>query len=119
MIYSIRLTITHLYNQPAANGRHMVRVVPRMIPGRQVLRTHVLDIAPEPEAHRQAYDFFGNSATTCTHTEPHSELAITLSCHVEMAPPQPWRDQSPGVEALRREWQALACGAKAAFGISR
>jgi len=104
MIFSIRLTITHSYAQAAANGRHLIRVLPRTIPQRQHLSTHHLDITPAPDARSTRVDFFGNATTSCTHAAPHGQMSITLACHVEMAPPQPWLDISPPVAALRSGW---------------
>ncbi|MGB3246325.1 MAG: transglutaminase family protein [Sulfitobacter sp.] len=105
MIYNIRLTITHRYNEPAANGRHLVRVLPKSIPDRQHLTTHLLQVYPEPDARSDAPDFFGNMATTCAHTARHAEMSIQLSCHVKMFPPLPWQDQSPNVTVMRRQWE--------------
>lgn len=107
MIYSIRLTITHIYDQPAANGRHLIRVLPRTIPGRQRLITHVLDVSPEPDGRGEALDFFGNAMTSCTHRDQHAEMAIRLTCHVEIDPPQIWQDQSPSVQDVRAECDRL------------
>lgn len=104
MIYSIRLTITHHYNQPAANSRHLIRVLPINILGRQRLARHLLDISPEPDARSDALDFFGNMATTCAHSDQHGEMSIRLACHVEVFRPQPWLDISPSVANLRHQW---------------
>lgn len=106
MIFSIRLTITHKYNQPAANSRHLIRVLPKTIPGRQHLTTHFLDIAPEPSARSEAVDFFGNTATRCSHIEQHMMMKIHLASHVEMLPPHAWRDVSPDMPTLHQLWAA-------------
>ena len=107
MIYSIRLTITHRYDQPAANSRHLIRVMPTTIPGRQRLTTHVLEIMPKPAVRSDGTDFFGNTATTCAHTDQHAEMAICLACHVEMLEAPGWQDVSPPVAAVRKEWEAI------------
>lgn len=104
MMYNIRLTITHHYDQAAANARHLIRVLPKTIVGRQRLRTHTLDVSPDPDSRHDTVDFFGNLATTCTHIEPHTTMSIKLASHVEMLPPQPWHDLSPSVETLRADW---------------
>lgn len=101
MIYSIRLKIAHFYERPAANSRHLIRVLPRTVPGRQSLTTHLLEIMPEPESRAHAPDFFGNMAHSCAHRDQHSEMSINLSCHVEMHPPPPWQDVSPDVAQVR------------------
>lgn len=107
MIYSIRLTIAHFYEQPAANSRHIVRVLPRLLPGRQTLTTHLLEIFPEPESRSDTVDFFGNKTTFCAHRDQHLEMSIRLSCHVDMHPSVPWHDQSPDVARLRTDCAQL------------
>jgi len=105
MIYSIRLTITHHYNQPAANSRHLISVVPKSILGRQHLQSHLLQIVPEPEERSDATDFFGNTETVCTLLEAHQEMSIRLACHVQMSPRVAWLDLSPSVSELRLAWE--------------
>ena len=107
MIYSIRLTIAHTYQQPAVNSRHLIRVLPRTLPHRQTLKTHLLEVFPEPEWRDMSVDFFGNTTHSCSHRDPHSEMSIRLSCHVEIHPPQPWQDLSPDVPQLRAQCDAL------------
>lgn len=107
MIYSIRLTIAHRYDQPAANGRHLIRVLPRSVPGRQRLMTHLIEISPDPETRADALDFFGNAMTACAHTDQHAEMSIRLSCHVEMTDPAPWQDVSCPNALLRAQCDAL------------
>ncbi|WP_223423839.1 transglutaminase family protein [Tateyamaria pelophila] len=101
MMYSIRLTIAHYYDQPAANSRHLIRVLPRAVAGRQNLTTHLLEIFPEPESRAESVDFFGNMTTSCAHRDQHAEMSIRLSCHVEMQPPLRWQDLSPQVAQIR------------------
>lgn len=108
MIFSVRLTITHSYDQPAANSRHVIRVLPRTIPGRQNLTTHVLDISPGPDSRTDMPDFFGNAVTRCAHTAPHADMAIKLTSYVDMAPPARWRDLSTDTAQLRKDWEAVA-----------
>ena len=105
MIYSIRLTITHLYDQPAANSRHLIRVVPKTIAHRQQLTTHLLEVFPEPEGRSETHDFFGNTQTICTLMEQHTKMFIRLSSHVQMLPPDDWLDLSPTVADLRHRWE--------------
>lgn len=107
MNYSIRLTIAHFYERPAANSRHLIRVLPRTLPGRQKLTTHLLEIFPEPESRATAFDFFGNTTHSCAHRDRHTEMSIRLSCHVEMNAPRPWLDRSPDVAHLREICDAL------------
>lgn len=101
MKYSIHLTIAHYYDQPAANSRHLIRVLPRTLAGRQRLVTHLLEIFPEPESRAEGVDFFANATTSCFHRDRHAEMSIRLACHVEMDAPLPWQDLSPNVAQLR------------------
>lgn len=105
MIYNIRLTITHRYDQPAANSRHLIRVFPKSIAGRQHLTTRLLEVSPQPDDRLEAVDFFGNIATTCAHSESHKEMIIHLVCHVEMFAPPAFQDVSPDVGTLRKDWE--------------
>jgi len=107
MIYSIRLTIAHRYDQPAANGRHLIRVLPRSVPGRQRLMTNLIEISPDPETRADALDFFGNAMTACAHTDQHAEMSIRLSCHVEMTDPAPLQDVYCPNALLRAQSDAL------------
>jgi len=105
MIYSVRLTISHYYNQPAANSRHLICVVPKTIPQRQKLRTHVLDVFPQPDEQSETRDFFGNTEAMCVLMDAHSEMSIRLACQVEMCQPPAWLDLSPTVSELCRSWE--------------
>lgn len=105
MKFDIRLTITHRYNQPATNGRHLIRVLPKTIVGRQTLLTHQLKVFPAPDMMSARNDFFGSSATTCTHKAAHSEMSIQLVSTVEMLPMIPWQDRSEGISSTKTQWQ--------------
>lgn len=105
MKYSIRLTIAHHYNQPAANSRHLICVVPQTIFQRQHLTTHLLEMSPTPDTRSDVTDFFGNTQTVCALKESHSDMTIKLACHVEMVQPLAWLDLSPDVGALRAAWE--------------
>ncbi|MEE4188481.1 MAG: transglutaminase family protein [Roseobacter sp.] len=107
MMYSVRLTIAHFYERPAANSRHLIRVLPRTLPGRQSLTTRLLEIFPEPESRTEAVDFFGNTTFSCAHRDQHSEMSIKLSCHVEMHSPGALLDLSPDVAQLRSTCNTL------------
>ncbi|MBM2323467.1 MULTISPECIES: transglutaminase family protein [Marivita] len=107
MKYSIRLTIAHYYDLPAANSRHLIRVLPRTLLGRQKLTTHLLEVFPEPESKAEGVDFFGNTTHSCAHRDQHKEMSIRLSCHVEMDAPSLWQDLSPSIQRLRSDHDTL------------
>jgi len=107
MIYDIRLTISHSYAHPAGNGRHLVRVLPKRIPGRQWVAANLTDVLPEPDERQDRVDFFGNALTSILHTRPHDEMKIKLACRVDVSAPQDWLDLSPDLAGLHR--QVAAC----------
>ncbi len=86
-MYNIRLTISHRYAGAAGNGRHLLRVLPRALTGRQRVTAHLIEVQPEPDERHDSTDFFGNAVSTVTHTDPHREMTIHMSARVEVAPP--------------------------------
>lgn len=100
MLYDIRFTLTHRYAQPAGNSRHMLRVLPQNIAGRQQLSSYLIDVAPLPDHRTDRTDFFDTALTTVTHADPHLEMTIQMACRVALSPPQTWRDTSPRVAKL-------------------
>jgi transglutaminase-like putative cysteine protease len=102
MIYDIRLTLSHTYAQPAGNSRHLLRVLPQNLRGRQKLSSFLTEVFPLPDYRHDRTDFFGTSVISMSHSEQHLEMTISMGCRVEMAPPLPWRDTSPRVSHLRR-----------------
>nr|WP_275296649.1 transglutaminase family protein [Marivita cryptomonadis] len=101
------MTIAHYYDLPAANSRHLIRVLPRTLLGRQKLTTHLLEVFPEPESKAEGVDFFGNTTHSCAHRDQHKEMSIRLSCHVEMDAPSLWQDLSPSIQRLRSDHDTL------------
>jgi transglutaminase-like putative cysteine protease len=100
MIYDIRLAITHSYAQPAGNSRHLLRVLPQTLPGRQQLSSYLIDVNPLPDQRTDRTDFFGTALTTITHSEPHLKMTIQMACRVTMSPPQAWSDTSLALPQL-------------------
>lgn len=105
MIYDIRLNISHHYDQPAGNGRHLIRVLPRDLFGRQIVLYHSLELLPPPEERFDSTDFFGNATTSVSHIDPHSDMVVRMQARVELIPPGTWLDLSPDINRLRHEWQ--------------
>jgi transglutaminase-like putative cysteine protease len=106
MIYSIRLTITHHYDQPAANSRHVIRVLPRQLAGRQNLLLHNIHVMPQPDARTDSTDFFRTATQDCAHLAAHLTMTLQLACQVEVLPPAPWLDMSPDLATLGAQWAA-------------
>ncbi|MCR8827502.1 transglutaminase family protein [Pseudosulfitobacter koreensis] len=103
MEYDIRLTLSHTYHSPAGNGRHVVRVVPRALGGRQRLKLSMLTITPSPSEQFDSVDFFGNQTTTFVHADVHSEMAITMACRIDVQAPAPLLDFPLTAEQLAVE----------------
>ena len=87
MAYDLRLSLTHSYESPADNGRHILRVKPKSITGQQHVTACLLDVLPEPEERFDGTDFFGNATTTVVHVERHDKMEIRMSARVELSPP--------------------------------
>lgn len=85
--YDIRLVLTHGYASPAGNGRHILRVLPKQIAGRQHVTAHLLEVSPNPTEREESVDFFGNSATSVVHVDPHDRMEIRMSARVEVSAP--------------------------------
>lgn len=102
MIYDINLTISHDYEVPSGVGRHLVRMLPRGITGRQRVIAAGLSIDPLPAERSDRLDFFGNHITSISHDTPHKSLRLILKARVECVVPVPMTDASPGLTTLRR-----------------
>lgn len=63
MLYDIKLVIRYDYATPAGGGRHLLRLLPAHLPGRQTVKSSVLTISPRPVERRNFTDFFGNAVT--------------------------------------------------------
>ena len=101
MIYDIKLTISHRYDVPSGVGRHLVRMLPRGIEGRQKVIASYLDIDPPPAERSDRVDFFGNLITSVYHDAPHRALNIVLSARIECFAEAGMQDNSPDIEGLR------------------
>jgi len=103
MLYDIRLTLEYDYDAPVHGGRHHIRVAPANVPGLQRVIASSLSVEPAPGRQNGFLDFFGNSVTAITMTEPHDKLAIRLSARVQVEEFSPPADFSPPLDQLGRE----------------
>ena len=103
MLYDIRLTLEYDYDAPVHGGRHHIRVSPGNVPGIQRVIASSLAIEPAPARQNGFLDFFGNSVTAITMTEPHDKLAVRLSARVQVEDLTPPADLSPPLERLTPE----------------
>ena len=104
MIYDVRLKISHRYENAAGNGRHIVRVVPKHIPGRQNVLASLVSTTPDPQERVDGIDFFANVTTTLSHVEPHAEMVINMAARVQLSQPLAWLDVSPAITDLQRQF---------------
>lgn len=102
MRYDIRVTITYEYPAAASAGRHLLRLMPRSLPGQQRVLSGLLDVNPTPVSHRAGSDFFGNATTDVALAAAHSESTFTLSARVERFRDGKLLDVSPRLSELPR-----------------
>lgn len=100
MLYDIRLVIAHRYAAPAGNGCHVLRVLPRVLEGRQRVTAHLVEVTPKPDRRTDRTDFFGNAVATVTHSDAHDDMTIRMSARVEVTPPQVFSGTPVTVGAL-------------------
>ena len=58
MLYDVNLHISYLYDTPVSGGRHIVRVLPLSIGGRQRLVAGTVGVTPGPGERIDHHDFF-------------------------------------------------------------
>jgi transglutaminase-like putative cysteine protease len=111
MLYDIALSIGYRYDNPANSGRHLLRLMPAHIEGRQRLIAGALDINPRADERHTRQDFFGAAAIEAVVHAPHDEITFTLKCRVEKLPEAPRVDISPpraGLQGLIDQTRTLA-----------
>jgi len=106
MLYDLRLRITYEYDLPVAAGRHILRVLPRELPGVQQVRWGALEIDPPPTERRSDSDFFGNLTEHLAFRQPHEEIAFSVSARVERLAESPILDFTPDLAGLAEELRA-------------
>ena len=87
MLYDLSLKIKYEYQSPAGSSRHMLRVVPRDIPGCQRAIATELSITPQPAEMSVFEDAFGNKAYDVLLRGEHSVLEISLRSRLERFAP--------------------------------
>ncbi|EPX75891.1 transglutaminase family protein [Salipiger mucosus] len=107
MTYDIRLRIAYAYDSPAASSRAMLRMMPRTLPGQQLLYG-VLGTDPAPSYRRDDLDFFGNATTQVAHDMRLRRIAFSFEGRVRRSAFSGGLDLSPRRDALARELAAAA-----------
>lgn len=103
MLYDLSLAIGYDYDTPASGARHVLRVLPLSIAGRQRLIAGSVSVTPEPDEKASFTDFYGNPATSIMYRSPHGALEIRMQARVQVELPEPVADLSPLVGRLREE----------------
>lgn len=103
MLYDLSLEIGSDYAHPVSTGRHVLRVMPVDLAGRQEVLASSLQIDPEAESRQDFRAFFGGLGTGFVLRQPHQRMTVTLRAKVEVCPPG-W---TPQVSARRRDLPAV------------
>ena len=107
MRYDIRLRLAYDYQHPVADARHLVRVLPRDLPGVQAVASARLDIVPAPDERADFADFFGNPTTAVALRIPHEAFEVLMRAQVEVRRALPAADLSPDLAGLQAELAAV------------
>ncbi|MFT3763682.1 MAG: transglutaminase family protein [Pseudoxanthomonas sp.] len=107
MKYDVRLRLRYEYDGPVADGRHLVRVLPRELPGVQQVAEAQLRFDPAPEEQNAFTDYFGNRAIAVAIRAPHTTLDVEMRAQVRVDRSPPELDLSPDLDGLRAELAAL------------
>lgn len=83
MRYEIILNIDYVYARTVADGRHLLRVVPRTVPAMQRVLSVQLEPAPAPTSQLERPDFFGNLCQVIDYQTAHETFGIHLVAEVD------------------------------------
>lgn len=101
MLYRITHTTTYAYAHPVATCHNEARLTPRATATQRPRRTQ-FRVEPAPSTLATDVDYFGNTVTFITVTEPHARLVITAMSHVEVL-------DSPSIDpAATDAWNVIA-----------
>ena len=103
MLYDVSVRFTHEYLALAVAGRHLLRLLPAYIPGRQQVIASALTVNPRPAERIDRSDYFGNACVEIAFREPLALTDFHMTARVRTFEPQPLLDMSPHLEGLARE----------------
>jgi transglutaminase-like putative cysteine protease len=90
ILYDISLQIAYEYEYPADSSRHIVRLTPADLPGKQRQIAGTLNIDPMPAEQSITTDFFGNRSVELAYYEAHQGITFVSHARVErIAQPEP------------------------------
>ena len=103
MLYDLSLHMGYSYDAPASNARHVIRLLPLALPGRQTLLESSIQVSPSPEELTPFTDFFGQPAISVLLRAPHRRLDIRMQARVRVEDPPPSADFSTVLNRLPQE----------------
>lgn len=99
--YDISLRIYYTYGQDTGLGRHLVRMQPRDLPGRQRVSIRHLSVTPSPTERIEGLDFFSNRMVEIGFDgRPSNRVEFRLKAWVERQSGRPGLDISPPLARL-------------------
>lgn len=85
VVYQVDHETRYVYGSPVGTSQHMACLRPRELPCQHV-RSHALDIAPEPAEVDEQSDYFGNTIHRFQLLRQHVELRVSSHSVVEVFP---------------------------------
>ena len=107
MLYDITLRIEYAYDSLADAGRHILRLTPATLAGRQRVIASSLEIDPIPSEQSFAFDFFDNRCISISYDGAVEETAFLMQARVDRAALEPLFDVSPGLDRLAKELETV------------
>lgn len=103
MLYDVSVRFTHEYLALAVAGRHLLRLLPADIPGRQRVIASTLSVEPRPAERIDRIDYFGNACVEIAFRDPLALTDFHMTARVKTLEPQSLLDMSPDLEGLAYE----------------
>ena len=107
MLYDIKLRIEYAYDSLADAGRHILRLTPATLPGRQRVIASNLEISPSPSEQAFSFDFFNNRCLSISYDGAVEETSFLMQARVDRAALEPLFDVSPGLDRLAKELETV------------
>ena len=87
MTYRVVHRTSYVYGSVVSASYGVVCLLPRDTPAQRVIDAKV-GITPEPDSYGERLDFFGNRVANFSVLDPHTELTVTTTSVVDVAPRQ-------------------------------
>ena len=107
MIYDITLRIAYSYASMADADHQILRMMPADLPGEQRVILSNLAIDPLPSERQHRMDFFDNDCVDIAFSAPVAQTEFVMKARVERFEPVDLLDESPDLEGLADELDAL------------